>query len=86
MGHLKKGTLRAYVLQWTTDMPGGGKLLNATGHNGFKPNRFRQFHGVRSGTHMYVPPENPETHETLFGVDHCSILQNIAASMAASAA
>lgn len=59
--------LRAFQHQWTTDMPGGDKLGNATGHNGFKPNRFRDFHGVLHKTHMYFPPRDAGTGEALFG-------------------
>jgi len=44
-------TLHAYVLQFTTDMPGGDKLLNAKGHNGQCPGRFRSSASAsKSGT------------------------------------
>lgn len=39
-------TLSAFTILCTTDMPGGDKLANATGHNGRCTNRFRSFHGV----------------------------------------
>jgi len=38
--------LRAFVLQFTTDMPGGDKLLNAKGCGSIHPGRFRDFMGV----------------------------------------
>jgi len=40
-------TLHVHVLQFTADMPGGDKLLNAKVHNGQCPGRFREFCGVR---------------------------------------
>lgn len=59
-GSTQTRKLRAFQLQWTTDMPGGDKLGCATGHNGFKPNRFRDFHGVFHKTHMHFPPRDPK--------------------------
>lgn len=53
-------TLRAFGLQWTPDGLGGDKMLNSTGHNGFQPNCFREFHGVLHKNHMYYPLEDPQ--------------------------
>lgn len=61
--------LKAYVLQFTTDMPAGDKLMNPTGRNGRCPNRFRDFSGVLWGTHYYFPPVHPSTGATLFSIN-----------------
>ena len=53
--------MHAYVLQFTTDMPGGDKLLNAKGHNAFCPGRFRLFFDVRADRRYYYPPVNTYT-------------------------
>lgn len=82
-GSTQPRKLRAFQLQWTTDMPGGDKLGSATGHNGFKPNRFRDFHGVLRKSHMYFPPRDPETEEALFGGNRET--RRTAASVGASA-
>lgn len=65
-------TLRAFVTQFTADMPAGDKLLNATGHNGHQPNRFRAFSGVYYKNHTYYPPTNPITKESLFAIRDCA--------------
>lgn len=49
-------TVKAYVLQFTTDMPAGDKLMNRTGHNRRCKTWFRDFSGVLWGTHYYFPP------------------------------
>lgn len=46
-------TLEGYLLHISTDVPAGDKLLNATGHNGHQPNRFRAFSGVYFKSHTY---------------------------------
>jgi len=46
-GYDEHQLVRAFVFQFTTDMPGGDKLLNAIGGNGENPGRFRLFSGVR---------------------------------------
>ena len=50
----------AYVLQFTTDMPAGDKVLNAIGGNGEKPGRFRIFSGVRLKRRYYYSPYAPD--------------------------
>lgn len=47
-GYPEPQVVSALVVQFTTDMPAGGKLLNAVGHNGERPGRFTDFAGVRA--------------------------------------
>lgn len=54
-------TLEGYLLHISTDVPAGDELLNATGHNGHQPNRFRAFSGVYFKSHTYYPPVSPRT-------------------------
>lgn len=51
-------------------MPAGDKLLNAVGHNGYQPNRFREFHGIfhPRSNHTFYPPRHPDTGEVLVSV------------------
>jgi len=51
--------VRAFVIQFTTDMPAGDKLINAIGGNGENPGRFRLFSGVWHKTRYYYPPYDP---------------------------
>ena len=48
--------VQAFVLQFTTDMPAGDKLLNAIGANGEHPVRFRDFAGVWHKRRYSYPP------------------------------
>lgn len=75
-------TLRGYALHISTDMPGGDKMMNATGHNGHQPNRFRAFSGVYFRSHTYYPPVNPRSGEVLFAVNGCPAPLRTAASIA----
>lgn len=61
-------TLRAYLLQVTSDMPAGDKVLNMTGNGGRTPGRLRNFQGVYSGTRYYYPPKHPHTGQPLFSI------------------
>lgn len=81
-------TLRARALPFTTDMPAGDKLLNAFGHNGYQPNRFRAFQGVfhPPANHTYYPPTHPETGEVLFSVEGCTAPKRTAESIRDGAA
>lgn len=78
--------LHAYVLQFTTDMPAGDKLLNMTGHNGARPNRDRDFTGVRHGSHYYFPPVDPRTKLRLFSIRGPPTAPRSATTLAAGAA
>lgn len=71
------------MLHVSTDMPAGDKIANATGHNGYQPNRFRIFSGVYYKSHTYYPPVNPRTNQVLFAVDNCPAPRRTAASVAA---
>lgn len=79
-------TLLAFVVQVTADMPGGDKDLNATGHNGRCPNRYRDFHGVYCGSHYYFPPTHPSSGEMLFSVSSPTISRRESGSFRAHAA
>lgn len=76
-------TLRGFMLHVSTDMPAGDKIANATGHNGYQPNRFRAFSGVYYESNRYYPPVNPRTNQVLFAVDNCPAPRRTAASVAA---
>jgi len=60
--------LRVFLLQVTTDMPAGDKLINANGSNGMSPSRFRPLLGRWSAQHRhyYFPDLHPVTGEVLF--------------------
>lgn len=75
-------TLRGYLLHVSSDMPGGDKIMNATGHNGHQPNRFRAFSGVYYRSHTYYPPVDPRSGAILFAVDSCPAPRRTAASIA----
>jgi len=72
--------LRAYVLQYTSDMPGGDKMLNAKGHNARRPNRCRPFKGVHDGKVYRYPPVNPFTKKRLFSIHGAVLMRRTAAS------
>ena len=55
-GFPESQVVRAFVVQFTTDMPAGDKLLNAIGGNGEYPGRFRLFCGVWLNRRYYYPP------------------------------
>jgi len=77
--------LRAYVLQFTTDMPGGDKMLNAKGHNARRPNRCRPFEGVHDGKVYLYPPVDPFTKKRLFSIHSAALMRRTAASVWADA-
>ena len=52
--------VRAFVIQFKTDMPAGDKLVNAIGGNGENPGRFRIFCSVRHKRRYYYPPHDPD--------------------------
>jgi len=83
--------LRAGILNFTTDQPGGDKLYNAKGVNSYVYNRLRKFPGVyfASGNHIYYPPNDPTPgrgNKTLFSVHNSTAPRRTAASIAADAA
>jgi len=77
--------LRAYVLHFTTDKPGGDKMLNATGHNARRPNRFRPFEGVHDGKVYRYPPVDPSTKKRLVSIQGAVLERRTAASVWADA-
>lgn len=87
-------TLHALVVQFTTDMLTGDKLLNAVGGNGEYPGRFRVFAGVRARSRYYYPPFDPPydpqhpppAKRQCFDVKGSTTPRRTAASVAASAA
>jgi len=72
--------LRAYVLQFTTDMPGGDRMLKAKGHNARRPDRCRHFKGGHDGKVYRYPPVNPFTKERLFSIHGAVLMRRTAAS------
>jgi len=79
--------LGAGVLNFTTDQPGGDKLGRFTGVSSYVYNRLRNFKGVYvpASSHVYFPPKDPASGETLFQVQDCTARLRTAASIAASA-
>ena len=77
--------VHAYVLQFTTDMPKGDKLLSAKGHNAFCLGRFRMFFGVRADRRYYYPPVNPYTKKRRFSVHGSEKTHRTAKSVAEDA-
>ena len=59
-GYTKPPVVRALVIQFTTDMPAGDKLLNAIGGNGESPGRCRLFSGVHLKRQYSYPPYAPD--------------------------
>lgn len=60
VGCTEPQVVHAFVIQITTDMPAGDKLINAIGGNGESPGRFRLFSGVWHMTRYYLPPYAPD--------------------------
>ena len=85
-GRETTSVLRAFVLQFTTDMPGGDKLLNAKGCGSIHPGRFRVFMGVRLKNRYCYPPVHPANKKRrLFSVQGPSSQERSATSLAAAA-
>jgi len=59
-GYTEPQTVHAFVIHFTTDMPGGDKLLNAIGGNSENSGRFRLFRGVWYKRRYYYPPYAPD--------------------------
>jgi len=83
--------VRAGVLNFTTDQPGGDNLYNAKGVNSYVYNRLRKFPGVyvASGNHIVYPPNDPKPgrgNKTLFSVQNSTAPRRTAASIVAEAA
>jgi len=89
-GFSEPQVVQAFVLQFTTDMPAGDKLLNAIGGNGEHPGRFREFAGVWHKRRYYHPPHAPDdpppSKHPRFDVRGESTPRRTAASVAASVA
>ena len=89
-GYTEPQTVHAFVIQFTTDMPGGDKLLNAIGGNGEHPGRFRLFRGVwykrRYYYHPYAPDDPPPSKRPRFDVSGNSTPRRTVASISASVA
>jgi len=89
-GYTEPQTVHAFVIQFTTDMPGGDKLLNAIGGNGEHPGRFRLFLGVwykrRYYYAPYAPDDLPPSKRPRFDVSGNSTPRRTVASISASVA
>jgi len=79
--------LRAGVLNFTTDQPGGDKLCRLSGVSSYIYNRFRLFQGIYApaSSHVYFPPKDL-SGKSLFKVHDCIAPRRTATSIAASAA
>jgi len=81
-------TLRAGVLNFTTDQPGGNKRFQSTGVSSYVYNRLRILKGVYvpASSHIHFPPTDPSNGDVLFKELNCTAPRRTAASIAASAA
>jgi len=78
--------LQAFVIQFTSDMPGGDKLLNAKGCGSIHPGRFRDFVGVRLKKQYCYPPVHPANKKRrLFSVHGPVACERSAASLTSAA-
>jgi len=78
--------LQAFVMQFTSDKPGGDKLLDAKGCGAIHPGRFREFTGVRLKTQYCDPPVDPSNKkERLFSVQGTAANVRFAASLTTAA-
>jgi len=83
--------LRAGVLNFTTDQPGGDKLMNAKGVNSYVYNRLRIFEGVydAASSHVYYLSRDPtpgRANKKLFAVHNCTVPRRTAVYIAEDAA
>jgi len=84
----------AAELNFATDQPGGNKLTQFKGINSYIYNRLRLLKGVyfSASNHIYYPPKDPASGNTLFEIEDCIEGQECiatprrATSIAASAA
>lgn len=79
-------TLCAYVLQFSTDMHRGDKVLSVTGPDGAYFNSYRDFSRVLYHRRYYFLPENPLTGARLYFINRYGTSRRSAASIAASVA
>jgi len=80
--------LRAGVLNYTTNQPGGDKITNFKGTSSYVLNGFREFRGVYvpASNPNYYPPKDPTSGSTLFKVNNCTDQRRTAATISACAA
>jgi len=87
-GYEEPQVVRAFVIQFTTDMPVGDKLMSAIRGNGENPGRFRIFSGVRHKQRYFYPPHDPDdpspSKRRRFDVMSNTTPRRTAASIAAS--
>jgi len=65
--------LTSAVLNFSTNQPGGDKLTQYKGINSYIYNRLRLFKGVyfSARNHVYYPPKDPASGNTLFEIEDC---------------
>jgi len=83
--------LRAGVLNFSAEQPGGDKLYHAKGVNSYVYNRLRQFEGVyvAKSSHGYYPPRDPNlgrANKKLFAAYNCTEPRGTAETIAEDAA
>ena len=80
--------LRAGVLNFTTDQPGGDALTDFKGTSSYIFNRLRTFKGFYFpvSNHICHPPQDPMNGYTLFKVQKCPAPRRTAATISANAA
>jgi len=78
--------LQAFVIQFTSSMPGGDKLLDAKGCGSIHPHRFRDFVGVRLKKQCCYPPVHPVNKKRrLFSVQGPVACERTAESLTSTA-
>jgi len=81
-----KSVLQAFVIQFTSDMPGGDKLLNAKGCGSIHAGRLRDFFGDRLKKQYCCPPVHRASKKRrLFSVQGPVACERSAASLTSAA-
>ena len=81
-----KSVLQAFAIQFTSDIPGGDKLLNATGCGSIHPGHFRDIFGVRlKKQYCYPPVHRANKKRRLFRVQGPVACERSAASLTSAA-
>jgi len=88
-GFAEPQVVHELVVQFTTDIPAGDKLLDAIGGNGEYPGRFLIFSGLRNKSRYYYPPhapgDSPQSKRRRFLITGDTTPRRTAASVSASA-
>jgi len=85
-GRDRTSVLQAFVIKFTSDMPGGDNVLNAKGCGSIHPGRFKDFVGFRIKRQYCYPPVQPaHKKRMLFSVQGPVACERAAASLTSAA-